>query len=116
VLAPDPGQPARVHEAEPAVQGDRGVAAGVGNDRDDLPVRAAGALPVTGRLRHADGTGVGGHVDHILVRTAAQSSGAPVAYYSDFPGNRRDTVVEAFIYRHDLVAPDGLSRPRPRRS
>lgn len=47
--------------------------------------------------------GVGGHVDRILVRTAAQSSGAPVAYYRDFPGNRRDPAAEAFIYRHDLV-------------
>jgi LmbE family N-acetylglucosaminyl deacetylase len=47
--------------------------------------------------------GVGGHVDHILVRTAAQSSGAPVAYYRDFPGQRRDPAAEAFIYRHDLV-------------
>ena len=48
--------------------------------------------------------GVGGHVDHILVRTAAQRSGAPVAYYRDAPGDRRDTAAEAFIYRHDLVA------------
>jgi LmbE family N-acetylglucosaminyl deacetylase len=47
--------------------------------------------------------GVGGHVDRILVRTAAQSSGAPVAYYRDLPGNRRDRAAEAFIYRHDLV-------------
>jgi LmbE family N-acetylglucosaminyl deacetylase len=47
--------------------------------------------------------GVGGHVDHILVRAAAQRSGAPVAYYRDFPGDRRDLAVEAFIYRHDLV-------------
>ena len=48
--------------------------------------------------------GVGSHVDHILVRTAAQRSGAPLAYYRDAPGDRRDTAVEAFIYRHDLVA------------
>jgi LmbE family N-acetylglucosaminyl deacetylase len=47
--------------------------------------------------------GVGGHVDRILVRTAAQSSGAPVAYYRDVPGSRRDPAAEAFIYRHDLV-------------
>ena len=39
----------------------------------------------------------------ILVRTAAQSSGGPVAYYRDFPGSRRDPAAEAFIYRHDLV-------------
>jgi len=47
--------------------------------------------------------GVGGHVDRILVRTAAQSSGGPVAYYRDIPGSRRDPAAEAFIYRHDLV-------------
>jgi LmbE family N-acetylglucosaminyl deacetylase len=47
--------------------------------------------------------GVGGHVDRILVRTAAQSSGGPVAYYRDVPGSRRDPAAEAFIYRHDLV-------------
>jgi LmbE family N-acetylglucosaminyl deacetylase len=47
--------------------------------------------------------GAGGHVDHILVRTAAQGSGAPVAYYREVPDNRRDQAAEAFIYRHDLV-------------
>lgn len=47
--------------------------------------------------------GVGGHVDRILVRTAAQSSGGPVAYYRDVPGSGRDPAAEAFIYRHDLV-------------
>ncbi|HEX2745454.1 MAG TPA: PIG-L family deacetylase [Streptosporangiaceae bacterium] len=34
--------------------------------------------------------GVGGHVDHVLVRTAAESSGIPVVYYSDFPYNQHD--------------------------
>jgi hypothetical protein len=38
-----------------------------------------------------------------LVRTAAQSSGGPVAYYRDVPGSRRDPAAEAFVYRHDLV-------------
>jgi len=47
--------------------------------------------------------GVGGHVDRMLVRTAAQGSGGPVAYYRDVPGGRRDPAAEAFIYRHDLV-------------
>lgn len=47
--------------------------------------------------------GVGGHVDRILVRTAAQSSGGPVAYYRDAPGGSRDSAAEAFVYRHDLV-------------
>ncbi|MFG3346141.1 PIG-L deacetylase family protein [Streptomyces sp. NPDC048018] len=31
--------------------------------------------------------GVGGHADHLLVRTAAARSGLPVVYYSDFPYN-----------------------------
>ena len=47
--------------------------------------------------------GVGGHVDRVLVRTAAQSSGAPVAYYEDFPHRRRDPACDAFIYRHGLA-------------
>lgn len=47
--------------------------------------------------------GVGGHVDRMLVRTAAQSSGAPVAYYDDFPHRRRDPACAAFIYRHGLA-------------
>jgi LmbE family N-acetylglucosaminyl deacetylase len=47
--------------------------------------------------------GVGNHVDHILVRTAAQNSGAAVAYYSDFPYNQRSSVSDAFIHRHGLV-------------
>jgi GlcNAc-PI de-N-acetylase len=47
--------------------------------------------------------GVGGHVDRILVRTAAQGNGGPVAYYRDVPGSRRDLAAEAFVYRHDLV-------------
>ena len=47
--------------------------------------------------------GVGGHVDRILVRTAAQSSGGPIAYYRDVPGSRRDPAAEAFVHRHDLV-------------
>ncbi len=46
---------------------------------------------------------VGGHVDHVLVRTAAQGSGAPVAYYSDFPHDRRASASEAFTYRHGLA-------------
>ena len=47
--------------------------------------------------------GVGGHVDHVLVRTAAERSGAQVAYYSDFPYNQRDPVPDTFIQRNDLV-------------
>ena len=37
------------------------------------------------------------------MRTAAHGSGAPVAFYRDLPGSRRDPAAEAFIYRHDLV-------------
>jgi LmbE family N-acetylglucosaminyl deacetylase len=47
--------------------------------------------------------GMDGHVDRVLVRTAAQSSAGPVAYYCDVPGSRRRPAAEAFIYRHDLI-------------
>jgi LmbE family N-acetylglucosaminyl deacetylase len=40
--------------------------------------------------------GVGGHVDHVLVRRAAERSGAQVVYYSDFPYNQRHPVYSAF--------------------
>jgi LmbE family N-acetylglucosaminyl deacetylase len=33
--------------------------------------------------------GIGGHVDHVLVRTVAEQSGKSVVYYSDFPYNQR---------------------------
>jgi LmbE family N-acetylglucosaminyl deacetylase len=47
---------------------------------------------------------VGGHVDRVLVRTAAQRSGAPVAYYDDdFRRGQRDAASGAFIYRHGLA-------------
>jgi LmbE family N-acetylglucosaminyl deacetylase len=57
--------------------------------------------------------GVGGHVDHVLVRAAAESSGARVAYYSDFPYNQHARVSDALIRRHRLVRaqlaePDGV--------
>ncbi len=41
--------------------------------------------------------GIGGHVDHVLVRTAAERSGARVGYYSDFPYNQRHPAVPAFV-------------------
>jgi LmbE family N-acetylglucosaminyl deacetylase len=47
--------------------------------------------------------GVGGHVDHVLVRSAAECSGSPVVYYSDVPYNRRHPVHDAFIRRNGLV-------------
>ena len=46
---------------------------------------------------------VGGHVDHVLVRTAAEQSGAPVVYYSDFPYNQRHRPDGDFVRRHGLV-------------
>lgn len=47
--------------------------------------------------------GVGGHVDHVLARAAAERSGAPIAYYSDFPYNQRHQADESFIRRNGLV-------------
>jgi LmbE family N-acetylglucosaminyl deacetylase len=47
--------------------------------------------------------GVGGHVDHVLVRSAAEGSGSPVVYYSDVPYNRRHPVHDAFIRRNGLI-------------
>ncbi|MFG2640444.1 PIG-L deacetylase family protein [Streptomyces sp. NPDC048370] len=56
--------------------------------------------------------GVGGHADHVLVRTAAELSGRRVAYYSDFPYNQRHRPDAAFTARHAFVAcawEDGLA-------
>ncbi|MEU9859997.1 PIG-L family deacetylase [Streptomyces sp. NPDC047971] len=56
--------------------------------------------------------GVGGHADHVLVRTAAESSGCRVAYYSDFPYNRDHDADPAFTGRHAFVScswEDGLT-------
>jgi hypothetical protein len=47
--------------------------------------------------------GVGGHVDHVLARTAAERSAARVVYYSDFPYNQRNPGYTAFIRRNGLV-------------
>jgi LmbE family N-acetylglucosaminyl deacetylase len=47
--------------------------------------------------------GVGGHVDHVLARSVAERSGAPVVYYSDFPYNQRHPVPDGFIQRNGLV-------------
>ena len=46
---------------------------------------------------------VGGHVDHVLVRTAAELSRKRVAYYSDFPYNMRQSADPSFIQRNALV-------------
>jgi LmbE family N-acetylglucosaminyl deacetylase len=47
--------------------------------------------------------GVGGHVDHLLVRSAALGSGSPVAFYREFPHDRRDPASDAFIDWHGLA-------------
>jgi LmbE family N-acetylglucosaminyl deacetylase len=46
---------------------------------------------------------VGGHKDHILVRTAAELSGKRVAYYSDFPYNMLFGVDLSFVQRNSLA-------------
>jgi LmbE family N-acetylglucosaminyl deacetylase len=53
---------------------------------------------------------VGGHVDHVLTRVAAQRSGAPLVYYSDFPYNQRHVADQAFIRRNRLCEVRG---PQP---
>jgi LmbE family N-acetylglucosaminyl deacetylase len=47
--------------------------------------------------------GVGGHKDHILVRTAAELSRKQVAYYSDFPYNIRSSADQSFVRRNSLT-------------
>ncbi|MFE7601037.1 PIG-L deacetylase family protein [Streptomyces sp. NPDC057494] len=47
---------------------------------------------------------VGGHADHVLVRTAAERSGRRVVYYSDFPYNQSAAADPEFTRRHRLVA------------
>ncbi len=47
--------------------------------------------------------GVGGHKDHILVRTGAELSRKRVAYYSDFPYNTLYSVDLSFVQRNSLM-------------
>jgi len=47
--------------------------------------------------------GVGGHKDHVLVRTAAELSRKRVVYYSDFPYNMRYSVDLSFVQRNPSV-------------
>lgn len=47
-------------------------------------------------------SGVGGHVDHVLVRTAAERSRQPVVYYSDFPYNQQGGLDPDFARRNAL--------------
>ncbi|MFF8839370.1 PIG-L deacetylase family protein [Streptomyces sp. NPDC015130] len=70
-----------------------------------LPARSGGVLLAP--------LGVGGHADHVLVRTAAELSGRRVVYYSDFPYNQRAVADAGFTALHRLVAHDwerGLDR------
>jgi hypothetical protein len=46
---------------------------------------------------------IGGHKDHLLVRTAAELSRKRIAYYSDFPYNTRFSVNLSFVQRNSLV-------------
>jgi hypothetical protein len=46
---------------------------------------------------------VGGHVDHMLVRRAAELSQKRVAYYSDFPYNMRHPADSDFVQRNALT-------------
>ncbi|WP_435971632.1 PIG-L deacetylase family protein [Streptomyces sp. Qhu_M48] len=61
-----------------------------------LPARSGGVLLAP--------LGVGGHADHVLVRTAAELSGRRIVYYSDFPYNQRAAADAGFTRRHRLVA------------
>ncbi|MDV9188801.1 PIG-L family deacetylase [Streptomyces sp. SR27] len=76
---------------------------------DDETLRAVGAtvdalLPgSTGGLVLAP-LGVGGHADHVLVRTAAERCGRRVVYYSDFPYDQHAAPDPGFTGRHRLVA------------
>jgi LmbE family N-acetylglucosaminyl deacetylase len=48
-------------------------------------------------------SGVGGHVDHIVVRTAAERSKARTVYYSDFPYDQSFRPDLEFLRRNQLV-------------
>jgi LmbE family N-acetylglucosaminyl deacetylase len=47
--------------------------------------------------------GVGAHVDHVLVRSAAERAEAQVVFYSDFPYNQRHLPDDGFLHRNGLV-------------
>jgi LmbE family N-acetylglucosaminyl deacetylase len=47
--------------------------------------------------------GIGGHVDHVLVRTAAELSGQRAVYYNDFPYRQRYAVDAGFVRRNSLA-------------
>ena len=67
---------------------------------------------VTGIIRQLTGSGpslvlaplgVGGHVDHVLVRNAAERSDVSVVYYSDFPYNRQHSPDDTFLRQNHLA-------------
>jgi LmbE family N-acetylglucosaminyl deacetylase len=69
------------------------------HDVCDVVVRVTRARPAVVLAPLAIGT----HVDHVLVRTAAERSGARVVYYSDFPYNLRHLPNGDFVRRNGLV-------------
>jgi LmbE family N-acetylglucosaminyl deacetylase len=73
--------------------------AGTLRDVSEMVARAASSCPSVVLAPLA----VGAHVDHVLVRTAAERSGAQVVYYSDFPYNRSHVPDGDFVRRHGLV-------------
>jgi LmbE family N-acetylglucosaminyl deacetylase len=73
--------------------------AGTLHDVREIVTRAAGPRPSVVLAPLA----VGAHVDHVLVRTAAERAGAQVIYYSDFPYNRLHSPDVAFLQRNGLV-------------
>ncbi|MEA3375538.1 MAG: PIG-L family deacetylase [Chloroflexota bacterium] len=54
-------------------------------------------LPLTSGGRLYVPLGVGGHVDHRIVRRAAEASGHPLTYYEDFPYARDPQALEAAL-------------------
>jgi LmbE family N-acetylglucosaminyl deacetylase len=77
------------------------ASADVGTLRDacDVVARATSSCPGVVLAPLA----VGAHVDHVLVRTAAERSGAQAIYYSDFPYNRQHLPDGDFVRRNGLV-------------
>lgn len=59
--------------------------------------RRIAALPLVSDGRLCVPLGVGGHVDHRIVRQAAELSGHPLTYYEDFPYARDGLAVKAAL-------------------
>jgi LmbE family N-acetylglucosaminyl deacetylase len=77
----------------------------------DTAVPAQIALEVSRRLRAEDRVvcllGIGGHVDHLLVRRAAESLGRPLRFVADFPYilKHPDSVIAAASGLQSSVSP-----------